>query len=170
MKPILATSTTLFFAAISLTVFGSAPLPAADNVTDALAVVRSTYSTDRQAFLAETMQLTERESAAFWPLYRQYRAAQEKTGDGLVKLVLEYADSYPNVPADRAQRWLKDYTALEKELAGTRAWYLKKFTKILPPAKALRFVQLENRLDLVLRLQLASAIPLVPATNPVKKP
>ena len=63
------------------------------------------------------MQLTESESTGFWPLYRQYRAEQEKVGDGLVKLVLEYADLYPNVPEDRARLLLKDYTALEKKLA-----------------------------------------------------
>ena len=79
--------------------------------------------------------------------------------------MLEYADAYPNVPEDRARRLLKDYAALEQKLADQRTWYLKKFARILPAAKALRFAQLENRMDLVLRLQLASAIPLVPGTR-----
>lgn len=149
-------------AVVAAAVLYPRPLPAADNLTDDIAAVRSTYTADRQVFLAENMQLTEGESTAFWPLYRQYRAEQEKVGDGLVKLVLEYADLYPNVPEDRARQLFRDYNALEKKLASTRAWYLKKFARILPPSKALRFAQLENRLDLALRLQLASGIPLTP--------
>ena len=162
MKRFLASRTLLLVAALAAAAHGPSRLAAADSVTDAIAVVRGTYTADRQAFLAESMQLTESESTAFWPLYRQYRAEQEKLGDGLVKLVLEYADVYPNVPEERARKLFKDYTVLEKKLADQRAWYLKKFAKILPPAKALRFAQLENRLDLALRLQLASAIPLAP--------
>jgi len=166
MKHISASRTAVLVTALAAAALWPASLTAAENVTDAIEVVRGTYTADRQAFLAETMQLTEGESAAFWPLYRQYRAEKEKLGDGLIKLVLEYADAYPNVPEDRAGQLLKDYTALEKKLADQRAWYLKKFAKILPATKALRFAQLENRLDLALRLQLASAIPLVPGAKP----
>jgi hypothetical protein len=135
---------------------------AADNMIDAIEVVRATYRSDRQTFLAETLQLTESESAAFWPLYRSYRADIDKLGDGLVKLVLEYADVYPNVPEDRARQMLKDYTALEEKLVNKRAWYLKRAAKALPVAKVLRWAQLENRMDLGLRLQLAGSVPLVP--------
>ena len=140
-------------------------LAAAENVTDTLELVRSTYATDRQAFLAENMQLTESEGAAFWPLYRQYRAEKERLGDSLVKLVLEYGDAYPNLSDDRARQLLKDYSTLEKKLVTERAWYLNKFAKVLPATKALRFAQLENRMDLVLRLQLASVIPVAGGTK-----
>ena len=108
------------------------------------------------------MQLTEAEGNAFWPLYRDYRAEMEKLGDGIVKLVLEYADAYPNVPEDRAEKLLKDYLALEKDLVSVRAKHLNKMAKVLPKSKVLRFAQLENRLDLAMRLQMASAVPLVP--------
>jgi hypothetical protein len=137
-------------------------LTAAENVTDTLKNDRGVYASERKAVVAEALQLTDHESAAFWPLYAKYRADQEKLGDALVKLVLEYADLYPKVPEDRARQLLKGYTALEKELANQRASHLGKFAKVLPPSKTLRFAQLENRLDLALRLQLASAIPLSP--------
>jgi len=138
---------------------------AAQNLTDAIEIVRAAYKADRQAFLAETLQLTESESAAFWPLYRSYRADMDKLGDGLVKLVLEYADVYPNVPEKRAREMLKEYSALEQKFASQRAWYLKRAGKALPAAKALRWAQLENRMDLVLRLQLAGGVPLVPTAQ-----
>jgi hypothetical protein len=58
---------------------------------------------------------------------------------------------------------LEEYSALEQKLSSKRAWYLKRAGKVLPAAKALRWAQLENRMDLVLRLQLAGRVPLVPA-------
>jgi len=134
----------------------------AQTVMDEIEVARSSIKTDRKVVIAEGMEFTAQESAAFWPLYREYRSEMEKVSAGLLKLVLEYADVYPDVPEDRASRMLKDYSSLETELADKRAWYLKKFSKVLPAAKTLRFAQLENRMDLVLRLQLASIVPLVP--------
>jgi hypothetical protein len=47
-------------------------------------------------------------------------------------------------------------------LFGERIWlhlsYLKKFGKVLPAAKALRFAQIETRLDLLVHLNLAANI------------
>jgi len=57
---------------------------------------------------------------------------------------------------------LKDLESLEKKLVATRGSYLKKVAKVLPAHKALRFAQIESRLDLGVRLELASHIPLVP--------
>jgi len=135
---------------------------AAQADEDAIAVARSVIKADRQAVVKDTLQLTEAESGKFWPLYHQYRAEMDKVGDGLEKLVRDYAGYYPNVPEDRARKMLKDLNDLEKKQVATRATFLKKFSKVLPPAKNLRFAQVENRLDLALRLELAAAIPLVP--------
>lgn len=141
----------------------SAPRGVAQNVIDEIEVARSTLKADRKVVIAEGLQLTGAESTAFWPIYREYRADMDKIADGMVKLVLEYADVYPNVPEDRARQMLNDLTGLEKKLADQRAWYMKRVGRVLPASKTLRFLQLENRLDLTVRLQLATSIPLVPA-------
>lgn len=169
-KPIVPMKCSLFSKAILLAslaaLFVPAPSPAAENIVDTLEVLRATYRADRQTLLSTTLQLSESESAAFWPLYRAYRADIDKLGDGLVKLVLEYADVYPDVPEDRARQILKEYSALEEKLTNKRAWYFQRAAKLLPAVKALRWAQLENRMDLVLRVQLASCIPIVPAPEP----
>jgi hypothetical protein len=149
---------------LTLASLGPVSSEAAESFTDTMAKARATYRADREVFLAESMQLTESESAAFWPLYRSYRADMDALGDELVKLVLEYVDVYPNVPEDRAEQLLEGYTKLESKLAKKREWYWKRARKALPAAKVLRWAQLEGRMDLVLRVQLASAIPLMPGT------
>ena len=140
---------------------------AAQNVVDQIELVRGIIRADRKVVVAEGMQLTDEESAVFWPIYRDYRTAMDKLGDGRVELVLEYADLYPNVPEDRAKAMLKKYAALEEKTVSVRNKYLKKLGKVLPNSKVLRFAQLENRLDLAVRVQIAAAVPLVPSE---KKP
>ncbi|HTA31499.1 MAG TPA: hypothetical protein VK731_13490 [Candidatus Cybelea sp.] len=129
---------------------------------DLIEVARSALKTDRQAAVVATLELTESEGKDFWPLYREYRFEMDKVNDGLMKLVLEYAKLYPNVPESSAKQMLKDYTDFQKKQVGKRTSYLKKFSKVLPAAKALRFAQVETRLDLLVQLQLAANVPLVP--------
>lgn len=145
----------------------SVPRVGAQSVMDEIAVMRESLKLDRTAVVAEAMQLTEAEGKAFWPLYREYRAALDGAHDSLVKLVLEYADMYPNVPEKKAAQMFKDYTALEQDYADTKVKYLKKLAKTIPATKALRLAQVENRLDLALRVQLAGILPLVPAKGKI---
>jgi len=130
---------------------------------DLIEVARSAIKADRQTVVVETMELTEAEGKSFWPLYHEYRFQMDKVGDGLMKLVLEYAKIYPNVPEGRAKQLLEEYTSLQRKQVDTRTAYLRKFSKVLPAAKALRFAQVETRLDLMVELNLAAKIPLVPA-------
>ena len=139
------------------------PRPAsAQNDDAALDAVRSAVQADRQAVVTESLQLTPAEAGKFWPLYHQYRAEMDTVGDGLLKLVKEYAGHYPSVPVERAKPMLEELLALEKQQVATRAKYLKKFGKVLPADKTLRFAQVENRLDLAVKAQVAAGIPLVP--------
>ncbi len=160
-------SKSVFLAGVAI--FACFHADAALSTSDAIDVLRSSYKTDRQAIVAEGLQLTETERAAFWPIYKAYRADMETIGDSLVKLVLEYADQYPNIEEKRAAAMLKELSGLEQKFASTRASYLKRVAKVLPATKVLRWAQLENRMDLALRLQLAGSVPLVP-TEKAKTP
>src|SRR6266568_2254929 len=67
-------------------------LASAQNVMDEIEVARGALKADRKIVIAEGMQLTEKESSAFWPIYREYRAAMDTVADGRVELVLEYGE------------------------------------------------------------------------------
>jgi hypothetical protein len=129
---------------------------------DLIEVARAVVKADRQAVVVSAMDLTDAESKDFWPLYHEYRSEMDKVADRRMKLVLEYAKLYPNVPDDRARDMLKEYTSLQRMQADKRTAYLRRFSKVLPPTKALRFAQVETRLDLLIQLQLAASVPLVP--------
>jgi hypothetical protein len=141
-----------------------APLPraTAQSDKDLIEVARSVVSADRKAVVVATMELTDTEANNFWPLYREYRSAMDKIIDERMKLVLKYAKLYPDIPEDDAQEMLSTYTSLEQKQVEQRNAYLKQFSKVLPAAKALRFAQVETRLDVLVHLNLAARIPLAP--------
>lgn len=136
---------------------GNAQTPEAD-----IQSARGELSIHRKAAVAEAIQITEQEGKAFWPLYEQYRAEVDKLGDGLITLIKDYAEMYPNVPDDRARAMLNQLGTLEKQRVETRISHLRKFQDVISPAKTLRFAQVETRFDLELRKAMASAVPLVP--------
>lgn len=137
----------------------------AQSARDSIEIIRADLKADRNALMADAMNLTEAESQAFWPLYRNYRSEVEKATDRLVKLVLEYADVYPNVPESKASEMLKQYAKVEADVLSIKRKYLKKFEKVLPASKVFRFAQLDNRFDLGTRLSLAASIPVLPASS-----
>jgi hypothetical protein len=152
------------FAAICFVLLAQFAFPAVgQNIVDQIEVVRGALKADRKVIVAEGMGLTDQESAAFWPIYRDYRAEMDKLGDGRIELVLEYAELYPDIPEDRAKQMLKKYSVIEGKAVSVRNKYLKKISRVLPSSKVLRFAQLENRLDLAVRVQVAAAVPLVPS-------
>jgi hypothetical protein len=134
----------------------------AQTLDDEIEVARGALKADRKATVAKAMQFSEQEGKAFWPLYEQYRAEMNKSGDALVKLIKDYAQLYPDVPDDRAKVMLKELGRLEKHLVETRNYHFEKIGRVISPAKTLRFAQVENRLDLALRIGMAAEVPLVP--------
>ncbi len=147
---------------LAAALFTAAGLANAQTMRDAVEALRSDLRTDRKVIIAEQMNFTDRESEAFWPIYREYRAEAEKVSDGVVKLILEYGDLYPQVPEEKAKQMLKQYAKAEANLLSIKTKYLKKFGTVLPASKVFRFAQLDNRLDLGIRVGMASAIPLMP--------
>jgi lipid-binding SYLF domain-containing protein len=132
---------------------------------DMIEVARSIVAADRKAVVVAAMELTEKEGTNFWPLYDQYRNEMGKITDKRIKLVQDYAKLYPTVPDEQAKQMLDTYIRLQRKQVDKRAAYLKNFARILPPAKALRFAQVETRLDLFYQLQLAAAVPLTPLAS-----
>ena len=131
----------------------------AQTQQDMIEVARSVVAADRKAVVVAAMELTEKEGMRFWPLYDEYRNEMGKINDDRIKLVLDYAKLYPAVPDEQAKEMLDTYIRLQRKQVDKRTAHLKNFAKILPPAKALRFAQVETRLDLLYQLQLAVQSP-----------
>jgi hypothetical protein len=77
-----------------------------------------------------------------------------------VNLLNAYASNYDSMTDDAAKGLLKDWLKLQKDEDVLTEKYVKKFDKVLPTTKVLRFVQVENKLNTMLKLPGIQAIPL----------
>ena len=134
-----------------------------DNIRGQIELTRSAVQTNRQGIITSHMDLTDEESQEFWPLYREYRSEIEQLNDQLLKIILDYADSYnsQSLSDEQAQQMLSDSLKLDEQKLKLQKNYVKKFSQILPAKKVTRYFQLENKLDAVENFDLAGSIPLV---------
>ena len=116
--------------------------------------------TDRKAVYANNLKLTEAESAKFWPVYDAYEAEVKKVNDRFLANLNRFVENYDTLSESDAAEVLKEKMAIEKEREALKQEYTRKVAKVLPPKKALRYAQIETRVDNMLRRDVYSLIPL----------
>jgi hypothetical protein len=127
----------------------------------AVQLTRAAIQAERQTILAANLELDEKESAVFWPLYQQYRDALESLIDTRVSLLEEFFASYETLTDDEALDLLERHLDWEKEVLKVRTAYAKKMRKVLSGKTVARFFQIENKMDLIVEYELAGEIPLI---------
>jgi polyhydroxyalkanoate synthesis regulator phasin len=133
-----------------------APAQTATNIE----LTRAYIQKARQTIIAEDMKLTEEESLAFWPAYRDYRVDMARLGDRLVKVIAEFVSAGASLNDEQATRLLDEYLDIKAKDVAVRQKHVKAFRKLLPASKVTRFFQLENKLDAVVNFELAQTVPL----------
>jgi hypothetical protein len=107
------------------------------------------------------MEFSDSESKVFWPLYRDYARDQQAIGDERVQLIRDYAENLSSLDDGKAKDISQRLLSVEARYVELRQEYWPKFEKALGAKRAARFYQVDNRLSLLVNLQLASEIPLV---------
>ncbi len=123
-------------------------------------IILQQVMTDRRAVYAANLGLTESESRAFWPVYDDYEAKVKKLNDRFLDLVNRYVAEYDTLSDADAKAMLKEKMAIEEERMRLKQNYTKKVEKVLPPKKALRYAQIETRIDNMVRRDVYGLIPL----------
>lgn len=130
------------------------------EVMEDIQLTRAVIQAERQAIVTGAMDLTPEEMQGFWPLYRNYRLEMLKVGDRMVTLITTYADNYPELTDELANKLLTEFVSIEQARARLKAKYLPKFKMVLPPKKVARFYQIENKLDVAILAEVAQNVPL----------
>src|SRR5262249_10240791 len=104
---------------------------------------------------------TEKEDAAFWPIYREYDVELSALNDERVKLIADYAKSYDAMTDAIADRIAKAALDLEGRRNALKLKYYERVKGALTPKQAARFLQVENQLLLLIDLQIAALLPIV---------
>ena len=150
---------TLRYAVILAGLLAAAPA-LAQTATDELEAARTQIQADRKAIVAKLLDLNEAQSTAFWPVYNEYREGVRKVDDKVLTLIKDYA-AQDSVTTAEAQDTLDKWMAARAERMNLQKMYVKKFGKVLPANKLVRYYQIENKMDAIIQYDLAANIPLV---------
>ena len=135
------------------------------DVTD-MQALRNAVRTDKKAFVASTLKLTDAEAKKFWPLYDAYQRDVD-LANRRRNVVLEVLISRDKPLSDLYARNLATelMAADEAEIKSRRSLHNRLMrgvpTRILPPTKAARYLQLENKIRAVQAYDIAANIPLI---------
>ena len=133
---------------------------AAQSTSDENQALLSQIRTDKRAIVLKGLQLTDAESAAFIPIYDEYEAERKQLADRTIALLDKFVANYDSMTDDAARGILKDWVSLEDSRLDLTKKYAKRFEKVLPAPKVLRFVQIENKLDTAVEMEAVRVIPL----------
>ena len=135
------------------------------DVTD-MQALRAAVRSDKKAFVASTLKLTPAEAKRFWPVYDNYQRVLDSANqrrvvavEALVALDKPISDLY-------ARNLANELVATDEvEIKARRTLHNRLMrgvpTRILPPKKAARYLQLESKIRAVQAYDIAANIPLV---------
>jgi len=150
------------FAVLSVVTSAQTADVSAKPLTDSdIQLMRSNIQADKNQIIADTMQFTDAESTAFWPIYRTYANDQQVIGDQRVQLIKDYALHYDSMDDAKAKDMVQRMINIEDESLNLREDYWPAFMKALGAKRAAKFYQVDNRLSLIINVQLSSSIPLI---------
>ena len=127
-----------------------------DDVQQLIAQVQS----DKAAVVIRSLQLTDAETRAFTPVYDEYQAERKKLAERRINTLNKFAANYGSMTDDAAEDILKEWFKIKEDDVDLFKKYAKRFERVIPATKVLRFVQVENKLDNVIELEATRVVPL----------
>jgi hypothetical protein len=131
------------------------------NLSAYAELLRSDVQAQKIAILTEVMGFSESDDKAFWPIYRDYNTEMAKLGDERVALIAEYARVYSAITDDVARSLATRGMDLEKRRTAALERCYTRIGTALSPTMALKFLQVEHQLLLIIDLQISASLPIV---------
>ena len=138
----------------------SSTVSAQSALDEQIALTRQAAHTDRKIIIMGNMTFTADESEKFWPAWNEYRAAAAANGDRTLALIKNFAANYENMTDQKANEIMTDHFSIEMQNLVIQQKFSQELTKFMPATKVMRVIQIENKLDAAIDLQLAAEIPL----------
>ena len=154
---------TKFVVAIAIAAGLASPVMAQTAATNNMDILRQKIKADKKLLVAQNLQLTDAEGAAFWPVYDAYQKDLQQINQRLGAMVVAYAGAYKKGPIadDVAKKLLDEAVAIDGAEAKLKGALVPKVLSALPATKAARYLQIESKIRALVRYELAEGIPLV---------
>jgi hypothetical protein len=131
------------------------------NIRAYIELLRTDLRGKKVAVVSEVMGLTEDEAVKFWPIYKEYQDQSAKLVDQKLAGIKNYADNFQGMTEDKAKELTQLALRLEADRVALKTRYIDKMSAALSPKLAARFLQVENQIQFLMDLQIASSLPVI---------
>ena len=135
------------------------------NTQTYIELLSSDLNAQTRQIVNETMQLDDKQARIFWPIYNEYEAELDKLGDEKLAIIQEYATNFLTMTNEKADELAQRVMALDDQKMALRRKYYDLMKKSLPAILVVRFFQVENQIQLLVDLKIASNLPIIEATD-----
>jgi Spy/CpxP family protein refolding chaperone len=149
----------LFAATMFVTPCGWAEGSVAD-VTD-MQALRAAVKTDKRAFVASVLNLTDAEGKKFWPIYDAYQRGVDMANRDRTIAMTDLIGLDKPLSEPFARTLAKELIAADEAEIKARRTLQNKLMKALPIKKAARYLQLESKIRAAQAYDIAVGIPLI---------
>ena len=141
----------------------SATAMAQEPSTSNMDILRDKVKADKKLLVAENLGLTDAEGMKFWPIYEEYQKELEGLNQRLARAIDAYATEYNamSVTDAKSKALMEEALAIEEAELMMKKNYLGKLDGVIPGMKAVRYLQIENKIRALINFDLAANIPLV---------
>jgi len=133
----------------------------AQSNTDEIALIQSAYGMEKKQIIVQFMKFTEAENASFWKIYDEYEAERKELGKKRASNIIEYANNYGKITDAKATELVNSSLDIQINMSKLLMKTYSKLSKVMTPIRAAQFIQLENYLETMVRMEISEEIPLI---------
>lgn len=132
-------------------------------VADPLEQSRIELEAQKKIHVSNSLNLTASESNQFWGIYSEYERDLGRTTSAMFELIRKFSAGYQNnsISDQSAANMLAEFFRIEAQKLQVKQSYLPRFQEILPNKKVLQFYQIDNKVDSLIRCDVAKRLPLI---------
>lgn len=139
------------------------------NVDAYIEALKSDIRVHMRRIVEVNMKLTEKEAAAFWPIYDRYDEDMGKVNFERSSILDFYADNYRTLSDEQAKDLIRRMNYVDRRKLSIDEKYVREMGKVMPVKTVLRFFQIERQMDRLVALKIMSGIPLAQSDSPGAK-
>lgn len=134
-----------------------------DPVARSMDVLREHLDVDKKSVVEANLVLTKEQAQTFWPIYDEYQIELATLHERLGRVMRDYAAAYDGGTITNAQAsaLLDEAIAIDEAEVALRKATARRLKTVIPGIEAARYLQIENRIHAVLKVDLAEEMPLV---------
>jgi hypothetical protein len=126
-----------------------------------LQMLRHDIRKQKQKLIAENLPMTESEAIKFWAVYQKYSTELNDIDGEKFEMIHSRAQNWPSMSSDDAMIFMRRWLELDEKAVQLRSRYLPLVREALPGKKAATFFQLDERISMMINLEIASQLPLL---------